>query len=82
MGKITNLTENEHSYNEIMALYNKFYRTQYARLRAKTKKITRQELNDCSGRTRIARELTAEGKYSFDEFEKFLKGEESEIKIP
>jgi ribosomal protein S19E (S16A) len=65
-----------------MALYKKYYRTQHARLKAKTKKISQLELSQWAEKARKARELTADGRYSLEEFEKFLKGEESEIKIP
>jgi hypothetical protein len=65
-----------------MALFNKHYKTQHARMRAKNVRITKQELNAWTERARKARELTADGRYSLEEFEKFLKGEESEIKIP
>jgi hypothetical protein len=82
MGAVVHLSDSEYSYNEIMALFNKHYKTPHARMRAKNVRITKQELDEWTKRARKARELTADGRYSLEEFEKFLKGEESEIKIP
>jgi hypothetical protein len=75
-GKFEKSADGEHSYNEIVALYKRYYRTQHARLKAKTKRISQLELSQWTEKARKARELTTEGRYSFEEFEKFLKGEE------
>jgi ATP-dependent Lon protease len=66
-------------HDRLMKIYKKYYRTQHARLIAKTKRISRSQLNIWTEKASQARVLVENQIYSVEEFIKYLDGEDSEI---
>jgi DNA-dependent RNA polymerase auxiliary subunit epsilon len=69
----------EDLHDRVMEIFNRYYRTLHARLRAKTKRITKTQLNIWTTKARHARKLVEQEKYTIVEFIKYLDGEDSEI---
>jgi hypothetical protein len=71
--------KDEEFHDRVMQIFNRYYRTQHARLKAKNKRITRTQLKIWTEKARQARILVEKEKYSVEEFIKYLEGEPSAL---
>jgi hypothetical protein len=78
---LSNLENNrcKQRHDRIMEIYNKYHAVVHSRLKTKTKRITKTQLDTWTKKVRIARTLVEMNRYSIEEFIKYLEGNESAI---